>query len=327
MASSDAIGMTSRLRRVGVEALAGHLEGSYGIEVAGIEPLDLGTFRVSRHDGPSWVARISPSERPVEQARGDADVLRLLAERDYPSERLATAEPVTVHEGQALLVTDFVEGVPRSDRREAIRRAGGLAALGRLLGRLHTLPAEGAMTRPGGAWHHLADGAPANELTALAELIDGTEHPSTRSGAQSYDALVETVGGLDDDAGLPEAFVHPDFVLANVVAPPDGGLVLVDWTGAGRAARLWSLAFLLWSVGFGGDLARVDRTVAGYRRHLTLEAEELERLEAVICTRPIVFDVWAFCTGRKPLVQATESIAESRQAAAAIAARARTALA
>ncbi|HEX3974728.1 MAG TPA: hypothetical protein VHW96_00615 [Solirubrobacteraceae bacterium] len=52
------------------------------------------------------------------------------------------------------------------------------------------------------------------------------------------------------------AFTHPDFVMANVVAPGDGTMVLVDWSGAGRAPRMWSLGFLLWAVGFGGDLAR-----------------------------------------------------------------------
>jgi hypothetical protein len=115
--------------------------------------------------------------------------------------------------------------------------------------------------------------------------------------------------------------------LANVVAPPAGGLVLVDWTGAGRAARAWSLGFLLWSVGFGGDLARVDRAVAGYLRRVTPEPEELERLEALVRTRPIVFDVWAFSTGRKTLAQAAAGAAASREAAAAIAARGRSAFA
>jgi Ser/Thr protein kinase RdoA (MazF antagonist) len=310
------------MRREGVDGLGGHLESAYGIQVAAIEGLDVGTYRVDRRDGASWVARLSPAVRPLEWARGDAEILRELAGLGYPSERLAAAEPVSVHEGQPLLVTAFEPGVPRSQRREAIRRAGGLPALGWLLGRLHSLPVDGANGRQGGAWHHLADGAPPEELAAVAELLEGAKRPAVRAAAPRHDALVDAVGRLDDGAALPQALVHPDFVMANVVAPPAGGLVLVDWTGAGRAARAWSLAFLLWSVGFGGDLARVDRVVAGYRRHISPEPEELERLEALVRTRPVVFEVWAFCTGRRTLAQAAAGVTASREAAAAIATRA-----
>jgi Ser/Thr protein kinase RdoA (MazF antagonist) len=186
-----------------------------------------------------------------------------------------------------------------------------------LLGRLHALPVGPAvLSRPGGAWHHLTDGSPRDEIAALARLVGSSP------GAVSA-TLEEEVGRLDDGSGLPESFVHPDFVLRNVVAPASGGLVLVDWTGAGRAPRMWSLAFVLWSVGLGGDLRRVDRLLAGYCRHIVPEPAELERLEALIRVRPIVFDAWAVCTGRKTLGEATAGIAASREAAAAIAARAR----
>jgi Ser/Thr protein kinase RdoA (MazF antagonist) len=313
------------MRRVGVDGLGSHLEAAYGIQVAGIEGLDLGTYRVDRRDGPSWVARLSPAVRPLEWARGDAQILQELSEHDYPSERVATAEPVSVHEGQPVVVTEFVRGVPRTERREAIKQAGGLAALGWLLGRLHTMPLDSATGRPGGAWHHLADGEPRDELAAVAGLLEDAKRPAARSAAGRYDSLVEAVGSLDDGAGLPQALVHPDFVMANVVAPAAGGLVIVDWAGAGRASRAWSLAFLLWSVGFGGDLARVERATAGYRRHVTPEPDELERLEALIRTRPIVFDVWAFCTGRLTLARAAAGVTASRDAAADIATVARKA--
>lgn len=318
----------SRLQRVGVEQLPRHLEATYGVETRRVEELDLGVFRLDLADGGSWVARLFPAERPIEQTRGDDEILRALAELDYPAERCAAAEPVSVLEGQSLLVTDFVVGVPRAERREAIRRAGGLAMLGHLLGRLHVLPTRpAALARPGGAWHHLADGSPAHEAAALADLLAGARDRAGRSGAALYETLVAEVDGLDVGAGLPESFVHPDFVLSNAVATPAGGLVLVDWTGSGRAPRAWSLAFLLWSVGFGGDLARVGRTVAGYRRHVALEPDELSRLEALVRARPLVLDTWAFCTGRRTLAQAATRIAAGRETAAAIAEHARAAFA
>jgi Ser/Thr protein kinase RdoA (MazF antagonist) len=325
-ASTDRVGIEkpviSRMQRVGVDQLPLHLNATYGIEVTRVEELDLGVYRVDRAGGGSWVARLFPGERPAAQAAGDAEILQCLAEVDYPAERCATAEPVSSLQGQALLVTEFVPSVARGERRDAIRSAGGLAALGWLLGRLQTLPGTREVTaRPGGSWHHLADGAPENEVAAIGALL--RERPVDSSLADLYGRLEEEAAGLDRGEGLPESIVHPDFVLANVVVPRTGGLVIVDWTGAGRAPRVWSLAFLLWSVGFGGDLSRVDRTVAGYRRHITPEPEELERLEALIRVRPTVLDTWAVCMGRKPLTQALESIAASREAASAIAERAR----
>ena len=76
-------------------------------------------------------------------------------------------------------------------------------------------------------------------------------------------------------------------------------MVLVDWSGAGRAPRAWSLAFLLWSVGLGGDLARVDRVIDGYRRRVRTAPEELDRRPRrvqLISSRPrasIGASVWA----------------------------------
>jgi Ser/Thr protein kinase RdoA (MazF antagonist) len=313
--------------RRGVDGLPGHLEASYGVEARRVEELDLGVVRVDLADGRGWVARLFPAGRPLARARGDAEILDALAALDYPAERCANPEPVTVLDGQPVLVTELVAGVPRPERREAIRSAGGLAALGWLLGRLHTLPSAPPLDRPGGAWHHLADGSPADEIAALADLLAATAPRAGSSGAAGYRRLQVEVELLDDASGLPESFVHPDFVLANVVATPESRLVLVDWTGAGRAPRAWSLAFLLWSVGYGGDLRRVDRTVAGYRRNVAPEPEELERLDSLIRARPTVFDAWAFCTGRKTLEQATADIAASRETAAAIARRARAAFA
>jgi Ser/Thr protein kinase RdoA (MazF antagonist) len=146
-------------------------------------------------------------------------------------------------------------------------------------------------------------------------------------GARHFDAVRDAVEGLDTGHGLAAAFTHPDFVMANVVAPGDGRMVLVDWSGAGRAPRMWSLGFLLWSVGYGGDLARVDRAVDGYRRRVRPEPEELARLDTLVAARPIVFEAWAFATGRKPLAEAARGLPAIRERAAAIAARARAAFA
>ncbi len=249
-------------------------------------------------------------------------MLEFLAGQEYPAERCAAPEAVSELHGQAVLVTEWVRPVPRSQRREAIRQAGGLGELGAMLGRLTVLPADGgAPARPGGSWHHLADGGPGDELAALGELLNGAAPGRERA----YRALRDEVAGLDAGEGLPRALAHPDFVLANAVAATDGRIVMIDWAGARTAPRVWPLAFFLWGVGFSGDLRRVDRAVAGYRRQVSLEADELARLGDLIRVRPIVFDAWAFATGRKRLGESVGGVTRSRELADAIADRARAA--
>jgi Ser/Thr protein kinase RdoA (MazF antagonist) len=141
----------------------------------------------------------------------------------------------------------------------------------------------------------------------------------------AYAALRAEIDALDCGDGLPEALVHPDFVLANVVATA-AGMVLVDWAAAGRGPRLWSLAFLLYAEA-AKDLRRVDALLAGYRRHVTLSEEELGRLAAVARSRPLVLSAWSVCTGRTAPTQALAAAAQSTALAEAVATRARTALA
>jgi len=227
------------------ERLRAHLQARYGTTVAAMTQLDLGVWRVGRADGPDWVARWFPVRRTAEAVAGDAAILRSLAAHEFPAERSATDEPVSVLDGRSVLVTEWADPVPRQQRRDAIRAAGGLSHLGALLGRLHTL-GDGAVARPGGAWHHLADGLPSAEIAAASRMLTAAAPVVPDAERAAFDALREQVATLDAAQGLPEGLIHPDFVLANVVATP-GGMVLVDWAGAGRGPRLWSLAFLLYS--------------------------------------------------------------------------------
>ena len=105
-------------------------------------------YRVARADGPDWVARVFPAARPLSAAEGDAQVLRALAAGGFPAERCPVESPVSVLDGQPVLVTEFVPGErPRGNGRT-------YAILGALLGRLHAR--SGEALPPGGGWHHLA---------------------------------------------------------------------------------------------------------------------------------------------------------------------------
>ena len=253
-----------------VDGLGTHLEDRYGVEVAEVVPLDLGVFRVDRRDGSRWVARVFAAGRPLAGVEEDAAILRGLERAGFPAERCAHPEPVSEFLGQGVLVTGFL------DDHGPLRPGRPAALLGYLLGRLHRNPAAGV--RPGGAWHHLSfAGGPREEIAAASELLD--DH-LPRVGIRElslFDRLRDEVEQTDDCHDLPHAFVHPDFVPANAISTAEEKLAIVDWTGAGRGPRLWSLGFLLWAAG-ARNIKLVDLVVSRYRRSIELEPAELDRL-------------------------------------------------
>jgi Ser/Thr protein kinase RdoA (MazF antagonist) len=301
-----------------------HLQAEYGIRVSKLSELDQGVFRVGRQDGSAWVARIFPATRPVSAVAGDAEILRFLAGHGFRSERAAASDPVSEVDGRGVLVTEYVDDVPRLQRRDEIRRLGGFWSLGVMLGELHTLPvsgAPGAVARPGGAWHHLAEGLPRDEIAAAVRVLDQAGERVAAGERKAYAALRAEVAGFDGGDGLPQALIHPDFVLANVVASPSRGLVMVDWTGSGQGPRLWSLAFLLFAAA-GRGLNRVDSAVTGYLTQVRPEQAELDRLAGLIRVRPAMFQVWAVAQGRKSVAEAWQGVTEAREQADAVADRA-----
>jgi len=285
-------------QRQGMESLAGHLDRQYGTSGGALVPLDAGVYRVDRRDGPPWVARLFPAVRPLERAVGDAHILRFLETHAFPAERLAHADPVSTHEGQAVLVTEFVSGSPLS---QADDRA--FLALGEWLGRLHTLPELPAeMRRAGGAIHSftLDEGSLRDEVSEAMSWLTHTTIPDEHR--RSYDDLVQTVAGVDYGETLPSAILHPDPVPKNFVATPAGEIVAIDWTGVGGGPRVHTLAFLLLAAvsqsRWNPHSSRVDAVIAGYRRHITLDGDEYAALAAAMPLHVLVRDCGAFCMGR-----------------------------
>jgi Ser/Thr protein kinase RdoA (MazF antagonist) len=302
-----------------VDGLGTHLEDRYGVEVAEVVPLDLGVFRVDRRDGSRWVARVFAAGRPLAGVEEDAAILHGLERAGFPAERCAHPEPVSEFLGQGVLVTGFLED------HGPLRPGRPAALLGYLLGRLHRNAAAGL--RPGGAWHHLAfAGGPREEIAAAAELLD--DH-LPRVGVRElslFDRLRDEVEQTDDCHDLPHAFVHPDFVPANAISTAEAKLAIVDWTGAGRGPRLWSLGFLLWAAG-ARNIKLVDLVVSRYRRSIELEPAELDRLEGAIRGRPVMLETWSVCAGRRELADAVERVDRAGELATEIAAAARRAFA
>jgi Ser/Thr protein kinase RdoA (MazF antagonist) len=309
--------------RRAINGLPRRLDDAYGIVVSGIRQLDVGAFLVKRRDGPTWVARVFSDQRPLEASRGDAAILQFLEQAGFPAERPAAPDPVTTHEGQAVVVTEHCAG------KAAPRTPATFSRLGDLLGRLHTLdglPAK--LTRPGGGWHHLVfQGTPSDELAACLELLDATGPRVPRSQRALCETVLQTASDTETGRGLPEALIHPDFVpanaiaVANAVANAAGEPTLIDWTGAGHGPRLWSLAFLLWAAG-AADLRAVDAAASAYFSHVRLEQAERTRLSEMIAARPVILACWEYATGRQGLPETLGKLTEIRIDADKIAARA-----
>jgi Ser/Thr protein kinase RdoA (MazF antagonist) len=295
------------LYRSGSESIAGHLEAAYGVSVKGTRELDLGVHRVDLASGASWIARIFPAVRDIDAVRLDAQLLGGLAAVGFPAERCASperatsSEPVSILDGQGVLITELAPG------RALAANAQGFELLGRLLGRLHGMPvgampgdAATAAMRPGGAWHHLLpDGSPADELAAARTLLHGARHRVPAGGAARYDTLVSALEAADACVDLPHVLVHPDCVPRNAVGRPEGDVTLIDWTGAGQGPRIVSLGCLLWAA--AGSKRHVAAVLAGYRQSVSLEPGEADRLGAAMELRPLILACWTFSTGRDTL--------------------------
>ncbi|HEX7165590.1 MAG TPA: phosphotransferase [Acidimicrobiales bacterium] len=286
--------------RSGLDRLGAHLEARYGAPVTKLTELDVGVFRADRRDAPAWVARVFPAARPVELVEGDADILRHLEANDFRAERCADDEAVSVLDDQGVLVTEYVLGM--SGRTDTNGQT--LFDLGEQLGRLQTLPSAPrghAARREAGSWHHISvrGGSVRNDADTLLALLATIEAGTSTADPEALDRLRERLRDVDDCIDLPTALSHPDPCGANAVVPPLGSPVLVDWTGAGTAPRALGLARLVAGTlspspgaPISDALQRVDAVVAGYRRHVTLDADELERMEPAITSFPVMLGTW-----------------------------------
>lgn len=291
-----------------LEVLKAHLEARYGIGITRMAPIDHprtrprgswkghypSTLVVARKDGPPWIARIfsSPADK-VSRVEGDADILRFLASHDFPAERLAHPEPVSVLDGSGVIVTDFVKGGRPTDEHGRVESPAVLYELANRLGRLHTLPAaEGAVARDGGSEEHDGGfyiGRPRQDLAAAMSFLASVEGAVAPEAREKFEWLRDQVENADDAEGLPEALTHGNYHVWSAVGPPSN-LVVVGWAGSGRGPRLPALAWLLRTAAEVG-VDYVDAVMRGYREHVQLTDEELGRLPGVLNMRAL----WLAC--------------------------------
>jgi Ser/Thr protein kinase RdoA (MazF antagonist) len=147
-----------------------------------------------------------------------------------------------------------------------------------------------------------------------------------RDHRPAFDDVCTALGQVEDGSGLPRAFIHPDPAGANAIAADDGPLALIDWTGAGTGPRVTSFATLVAGAlqpnpgaAPSRDLRRVDAIVAGYRPHVQLTSDELDRLPGALTAFGIVLDCWSFVFHDIGIRQIAHSIDARRAMAPALA--------
>jgi Ser/Thr protein kinase RdoA (MazF antagonist) len=280
------------------DRLLAHLRERYGIDAVAAAKLSVHktyVFRIDRNDGEPWVARAFPPSRPRVGAEGDAAILGFLERQGYPAERLAVEDAVSDLDGSAVLVTRFVDGGQLPDGAEKF------AMMGELLGRLHALPSDDSVSRPGGASAEdpTRAGAPRQDLLAALSFLDAVDTKVPAAERERFERLRDKVRSADDGHGLPEGLLH-----GNLLHAPDhavlskGGPVAINWKSSGQGPRLADLAYLMWGTGSWNprqpSQERIDAAVNGYRRHVEPTGDELDRLEAVMYIRTLYLTCFAY---------------------------------
>lgn len=293
-ALADLQGVEDRLFHApSAERLLSHLHERYGLDPTAATKASQHNdhvFKVDHSGGDPWIARVYPPARPRAGADGDGAILRFLERHNFPAERLAVDDAVSDLDGASVLVTGFVDGRELPDGREKI------AMMGDLLGRLHSLPIEDSVSRPGGAAGDdpRREGSPSQDLMAALSFLDAVDTKVVGASRELLERLREQVRSADAGEGLPQTLVHgnllhnPDHALLT-----DEGPVAINWKAAGCGPRLADLAYLVWGAEWG-DGDGVTAAVDAYCQHFELVDDELDRLESMMYLRPLYLTCFDF---------------------------------
>lgn len=302
----------------GKKRLTAHLGERYDVTVQRLVELVPGVFRLEVDDGKRWVARILPPARPLDDVAGDAAFLDFFEERGFSSERCAHAEPVSSVDGYPVLVTEWVDG--RHFGHHDVT-ADNLRQVGSMLGALHAVPAtDDPVSRSGGAWHGLspAGGTRADDVETLLPLLAHARSVAPDDHQSAYGTISHELETIDLCQDLPNALVHIDLGGPNLLRTKTADLVAIDWTGVGRGPRVHSLNIVMAGQ---ANLELVDAFIDGYRRHIELEPEELDRLGEGLRIHSLVLAAWSALFSGDRALRGVASIEAERTATDHVAAR------
>ncbi len=298
-------GRSAALHEPIAERVLSHLRDRYGIDAVTASKVSSHNdhvFRVDRRDGDPWIVRVFPPARPASGVEGDAAILRYLERLGFPAERLAVADATSALDGSSVLVTKFVAGRPLTTAvgSDDLRR---FVVMADLLGRLHSLPLDESVSRPGGASGEdpTREGSPRQDVLAALTFLDAFESKVSVTDREAFGDLRRRVRAADDGHGLPEATVHGNLLHApDHVIMSGRGPVAVQWKAAGRGPRLADFAYLMWGTGrVRLDAEWIEAVVRAYRAHVELTAEEFERLEGVMYVRPLYLVCFGYGSGQR----------------------------
>jgi Ser/Thr protein kinase RdoA (MazF antagonist) len=307
-ALTDLEGLQARMsHQPAGERLVAHLRDYYGIDAVAATKASQHhdhVFRIDRRDGEPWIARAFSPARPPVGVEGDAAILRFLERHGYPAERLATGDAVSTCDGSTVLVTRFVAGRPLPVAR-GHEGSEKFAIMGDLLGRLHTLPLDETVNRPGGASGDdpSREGDPRQDLMAALAFLDAVDTKVAPTERERFERLRNQVRSADDGQGLPAALLHGNLLHApDHVILGEQGPVTINWKAAGRGPRLADFAWLMWGTWRNDEWIKL--AVSAYRQHVELTGDELERLEAVMYIRPLYLGSFSY---RRDMINGREA--------------------
>ena len=233
------------------------------------------------------IMRVFPPENTRSNPAALAQVLNLLAEADYPAERIIPAldgTAVVEVDGWRAVLTTFIEGTPTDELDSEFY------SLGATLGWLHALFTPEEL---------LARNVPIAERSLDAEMgmaradLLAVPRPDQFDLAAFYDELLAAIDATDRCHDLPYTLIHNDFQPGNILRTPDGSLGVIDWDGSGRSPAIVDLGYLISNLhperSPRPDAARIHAVLDGYLQHSTLSQTEIERLPDTIRFRPITY--------------------------------------
>jgi Ser/Thr protein kinase RdoA (MazF antagonist) len=207
-----------------------------------------------------FVLKITDPRRDEKTVQSDTGILSYLGRHDFPAPRLL----FTKNGGMYLPYRDsfihlyaYLEGEPPMPGMQFFERAG------RILARLHCLPAEEYGRESG----YTPEGI-AGEVRGYLRQALQSDQKSTA------EVLLDHLDRLPSFAGLPRGLIHTDPYLVNWLRNPAGDLALIDWDDAGVGVPLLDVGYAVahlttyprheaqrWGVPFvsqGGFTSRAD---------------------------------------------------------------------
>ncbi len=231
------------------------------------------------------VLRIYPSVLRGDDALREAAIMRFAAERGYPVPRVFLVESADGELGWPFLVLERAPGVPMLDRMAASPLAARrlIEALADAQVALHRLPVTGCPLP--------------SEGPLVERQIAGFRE---RIGLLGVRGLEEALAWLEATKGVvlreEASLCHNDFHPNNIVVDDEGGLVVIDWSGAALGDRHHDVAATLVlirtapseprsllerAITAAGRTVGVRRYLNRYRKQLPLDAERLRYWEAL----------------------------------------------